>query len=444
MIIFLNKNKINQRVLIVSFVFIFVIFSIHGLLNLEKWQLVPIYFFGVYAFILFYAKSPKKWIKVALYILITLSSIFSLGLLYAFPIRDIPDPSGTYPIGTLKYTIEDEERLELYTDDPYDTRKFMITIWYPAANTNLYTYTKWMNDEVIADELAKNMGLPSIMLSQASEVLSNSFGFIPMSSEEDQYPVVIISHGWGGFMALHTDLAEELARRGYIVVGIDHTYGSVATSFIDETVYQNKEALPERGEPQFLEAAHQLVYTYAGDISKTLDFLEEENASLTNSFFKGKLDLDHIGLIGHSTGGGASVAVALDDPRITALLGLDAWVEPIDTIDINKGLQIPAIYLRSETWEEGPNNIHLYDLISRSNQSRLYQIEGTTHSDFTMAYMFSSLTGLIGITGSLDSNYLLLMQKDIMNSFFDEHLKGILDPSIDLTTYDELNLIDIT
>ncbi len=211
---------------------------------------------------------------------------------------------------------------------------------------------------------------------------------------------------------------------------------------MDKTVYQNKDALPGREDPTFLEKANQLVNTYAGDVMKTLDYLEEQQEKPNATLF-GRLDLDHIGLIGHSTGGGADVFVALNDDRVKALLGLDAWVEPIGSVETNKGLTIPSLFLRSQSWEVGPNNNYLYDLILNSPQARLYQIDGTTHADFTMAYMFSPLTGMLGITGSLEKSYLLQMQKDLMNSFFDEHLKGV-NEELNLSIYQELKPVEIS
>ncbi len=378
-------------------------------------------------------------------IYVTISSLLilvSLGLFYAFPMRGIPDPTGEYKIGSFYDIIEDEDRLELYTEDPTDTRRFMIKVWYPTINAISSEPRKWIGSSAITESLAKDMGLPAFLLDHINDIPSNHYGYVPLSQDQESYPIVIISHGWGGFMTLHTDLAEELASRGYVVVAIDHTYGSVATTFIDETVYQNKEALPDREDPGFLDAANQLVYTYAGDISRTIEYLEGKDGPMPYALFDDRLDLDRIGLLGHSTGGGADVAVALNDTRIKALLGLDAWVEPILQTEIAKGLNIPSLFLRSETWKTGPNNNNLSELILNSNQAILYQIDGTTHSDFSMAYMFSTLTGMLGITGSLDADYLLHMQKDIMNSFFDEHLKGEINQTVDLTDYDELHQIE--
>jgi hypothetical protein len=151
------------------------------------------------------------------------------------------------------------------------------------------------------------------------------------------------------------------------------------------------------------------------------------------------LSLESIGLIGHSTGGGADVGVALEDDRIDALIGLDAWVEPMLMADIENGLTMPSLFLRSETWEEGENNTNLLALIEHSSDATLYQIDGTTHADFSMAYMFSPLMSMIGYTGSLDTDYLVDMQKSMINYFFDLHLKDDEDETFNFNHWEEVH-----
>ncbi|RJX27195.1 MAG: hypothetical protein C4537_01115 [Acholeplasma sp.] len=443
-IFYMSKDKIDKKYIAYAILFNLLVIVIHSFIGYIKWQIIPIYVLGFLLVLLGNVKLSKKLLRILFISFYTFILIASMALLYVFPMSDIPNPSGQYIIGTRDFIIEDQDRLELYTEDSLDTREFAFRMWYPTDSTSQQVVSKWIGNLSVSRGLAGSIGLPSFILDQISQINSNSYVNAPLSLQEDSYPVVIISHGWGGFMSLHTDLAEELSSRGYVVVSIDHTYGSVATNLGDRIAIQNQDALPDRSEANFLSAANQLVYTYAGDISKTLDYLESENDITSDAFFKGKLDLDHIGLIGHSTGGGADVAVALNDDRITALLGLDAWVEPISSEEIEKGLSIPAIFLRSETWEEGLNNANLYDLILNSDQAELYQIDGTTHSDFSMAYMFSPLMSMIGYTGSLNSDYLLQMQKDVMNVFFDQHLKGIIDQNIDLSLYEELKNIELS
>ncbi len=444
MIIFFLRDRIPRNYLLITMIIHLVLIFLHIIIGPIKWQMYPLYAFGILWILFMDIRISNKIINIVSASLIVIILIVSSILLYVFPLEDIPDPSGSYPIGVRDFMIEDHDRLELYTSDPTDTREFAFRMWYPAQSIDEHEIAMWMGNLALSRSLARSIGMPSFVLDQTSSIVSNSYIDAPISQQEDTYPLIIISHGWGGFMSLHTDLAEELASRGYVVVSIDHTYGSVATKLTNGIVFQNEDALPDRSEENFLNAANQLVYTYAGDVTKTLDYLEEENEMTSDTFFKGKLDLEHIGLIGHSTGGGADVAVAINDLRIKALLGLDAWVEPIEMVEIEKGLTMPSIFLRSETWEEGYNNEHLYELIRHSPEVNLYQINGTTHSDFSMAYMFSPLTGMIGYTGSLDKIYLLNMQKAMMNTFFDEHLKGMIDQEFNASLYEELTEINVT
>ena len=436
--ILLNKDKMNMKFVLFFVILTLIIYFVHGFFISAKWQLFPLYLIVFILCGLGFITPKKRFTRAFIITISSLLTILTIALLYSFPISTIPKPRGIYEIGLRTYTIKDLDRLELYTEELNDTREFAFSMWYPASIDGSFKQAYWMDNDQVPVGLAKSVGLPSFVLSQITEVKAHAYLNAPISQEQTSYPLVIISHGWGGFMSLHTDLSEELASQGYIVVSIDHTYGSVSTKLSDKTVFQNLEALPDRSEDDFLEKANQLVYTYAYDVIKTLDYLEEQNALTSNAFFKGKIDFDHIGLIGHSTGGGADVAAALNDDRITALIGLDAWVEPILEADILEALSIPSLYLRSETWEDGENNDHLYKLITNSENARLYQISGTTHSDFTMAYMLSPLMPLIGYTGSLDSDYLVDMQKDIIQLFFDEHLKGEMNEAIDLTFYNEL------
>ncbi|AUD65800.1 hypothetical protein BK011_08920 [Tenericutes bacterium MZ-XQ] len=407
-----------------------------------RWPFVIAYIVTLLLFISIYFHYYTNIRLKRIWIVFNSVMIFLFVLtLYMFPILDMPEPSGTYQIGTYVESVEDMSREERYRSG-IGYREFTYQMWYPVDDVGDADIMPWLSGgKNIARGLAKSVGLPSFILDQTQYIDSNAYQIKAISDVQDQYPVVLISHGWGGFMNLHTDLAEELASRGYIVISIDHTYGSVATNIYGRFIYQNKDALPPRDDnDNFLDDANQLVYTYAGDVSFMLDYIEILNND-AESFLNNKLDLDHIGLIGHSTGGGADVAVALNDVRVGAVIGLDAWVEPIVASEIEKGLSMPSIFLRSESWEEGPNNIDLYDLIENSSDASLYQIDGTTHGDFTMAYILSPLMSTIGYTGSLETTYLVDMQKEIINYFFDLHLKNDLDASLDFTTWEEIKKI---
>jgi len=444
-LLFLIKYKsIKKQYMSILIGITLLLFLLHVVLESTRWQIYPLYMaiflcvvmtgFFIFKFKEFQNKRIlRRIIIILLGLLILFSGISSL----VFPVYAIPSPSGEFSIGTEPFVLIDNDREEFYGQE--GNRKIKIQVWYPAESTDGYDLVPWIEDgRVVSQALARDMGLPSFVLNHTELIMSNSYKEAPISDTFEEYPVVIISHGWTGFRNLHTDLAEELASLGYVVVGIDHTYGSIATVFSDEEIaYLNRDALPDRETTSdFLEYANKLVNTYAGDITLTLDELEKMNTDVL-SRFAGTLDLSNIGLLGHSTGGGADVAVAINDERIKALIGMDAWVESIYEAEVEKGLDIPALFLRSEAWETGFNNTNLYSLIDEnSSSSWLYQIDGTKHSDFSMAYMYSPLTKYINITGKLDKDYLVSILKDVITNFFDQNLKD--NSSIDINKIDEL------
>lgn len=420
-------------------------FAAHLIFEDARWQLYPLYV-SVYLclwigiFLLANTKSFEKRIILRKVFIFSSSVLILVSLLLnlVFPIYEVPVPSGEYFIGTESFVLVDENREELYADT--GKRKIKIQFWYPAETTEGYELAPWLEDGVVvAQSLASDAGLPSFVLNHTELIMSNSYESAPISNALEQYPVVIISHGWRGFRNLHTDMAEELASLGYIVISIDHTYGSVATVFgEDDIAYINREALPDVSPNSlFLEYANILVNTYAGDISFTLDELEKMNIGTSVTMFEGKLDLEKIGLLGHSTGGGAGVTVALNDERIKAIIGMDAWVEPVYETEIVKGLNMPAFFFRSSSWEIGNNNVNLNHLMDSSSEySWLYQIDGTVHTDYSMSYMLSPLMKYVGYAGTLDSDYLVSILKTTIVGFFDENLKE--DSNIDLNNLNEI------
>ncbi|MGE4571341.1 MAG: alpha/beta hydrolase family protein [Candidatus Izemoplasmatales bacterium] len=413
-----------------------------------RWQLIILYILVTLMMVVVFIKMLKNIIlrpiiSKLLVIVLVFLTMASMTALLVFPLYEIPKPTGPYSIGTQSMIIEDLDRIDLYGENSTEYRRFKIQFWYPAESTETYQRAPWLEDgKTIARGLSKDLGFPFFLLDHTALIESNSYEKAPISTDFIDYPVLIISHGWRGFRNLHTDFAEELASYGFIVIAIDHTYGSVATVFDDEVIYLNPKALPDREDTtDFILYANQLVDTYAGDIKATIDYLENLNQDQTSIFYQ-KLDLSALGHMGHSTGGGAGVSLALEDSRIKSLIGLDAWVEPIESSKIDLGLSIPSLFLRSEMWEIGLNNLHLMSLKNQSQYvPSIYQINGTTHYDFAMVYMYSPLTKLIGFRGDLDKNYLNQMLKTMIVHFFKENLINDSNPPLNYLQWDEVEEI---
>ena len=134
----------------------------------------------------------------------------------------------------------------------------------------------------------------------------------------------------------------------------------------------------------------QLDYRTA-DIQFLLDEMDRGNflsVALNNS-----LDLEHIGVFGHSFGGGTSVVVASVDERIDACFGLDAWFLPVPSMVLNSDLNKPFIHLGRFQWEEEDNYLKLDTLAANNSAWSLrLDVQGATHYDFTDFSQFSKLT----------------------------------------------------
>lgn len=402
---------------------------------MTNWQIYPFYLFVVLcATIGIISILTKKNIHILsrnknkIVIVGVTSIVITVFLIMAFPVYEIPAPKGDFSVGTITFDLTDPNRVEKYGHSSVakdSLRRIRVQAWYPSDDISGYERVAWLQDGLkLSRSLAKEMKLPFFALDHTEDILSNAYFEVPLSDEKDGYPVIILSHGWMGFRNLHNDFAELLASNGYVVLGIDHTYGAQMTIFNDGFAAEvDNSALPNRDStPEFLNYANRLVLTYAGDISLVLDSLESINSGDYSEIMAGSINLSQVGLMGHSTGGGADVKVALRDERVKALFAMDAWVEPLGMENMTSGLSVPALFLRSEQWEGGLNDNYLNPLVEASGDASLIQIEGTTHIDFTMSYMFSSLTGIIGFTGELGREESARIQHDYVLEFFNQTL----------------------
>ena len=105
----------------------------------------------------------------------------------------------------------------------------------------------------------------------------------PISKKEKRYPLILMSHGFGGDRYNMSWLAESLAANGYIVAAMDH-YGNT---------WNNK--LPEF----FIRP-----WERPKDVSFVLGQL------LSDERFKDRIDMKKIGFVGYSLGGATGIWIA--------------------------------------------------------------------------------------------------------------------------------------
>lgn len=401
---------------------------IHFYFEGYRWQMVPLYtatsLLAVSALIKINdAGDWKPFASTLTVILVALAAALPILL----PVPRIPDPSGPYQVGTRIIEIVDNSRKEIYSgrDEP---RRYMIQAWYPADVKESDERAPWMEHaEIFAPAIATYIDLPPFFLDHLTLVRIPAYKNADIAKSDEPFPLILFSHGWNGFNAQNAGQAVELASRGYIVVGIQHTYGAVVTVFPDGTAaLNNPNALPEDAEdPNYEEVARILANQWAGDMAHTLDFLS--GADEANPFF-GAIDMNRVGVYGHSTGGGAAIQFCGVDSRCKAVLGMDPFMRPVSAEVLEKGLTQPAFFMFSQSWAD----------ITDSKNNRLFnafhpkltqgfgaiRIEGTKHYDFSDLPLLSPIAPQLGLKGPLNGARVTEIVDAYLTDFFELTLKG--------------------
>ena len=137
------------------------------------------------------------------------------------------------------------------------------------------------------------------------------------------FPVIIFSHGLGGSREGYEYLGEYWASHGYVSVHLQHL-GSDTAVFSGANLFDLKSAM------QKALADPQNTINRAKDVSFAIDELEKLNAA--DSPLQNKLNLNEIGMAGHSFGAGTTIVAVgerlpivkekLSDPRIKAAVAM--------------------------------------------------------------------------------------------------------------------------
>jgi hypothetical protein len=120
------------------------------------------------------------------------------------------------------------------------------------------------------------------------------------------------------------------------------------------------------------------------------------------------------------------VRFCIEEERCDAVLGLDAWVEPIPDRIVAEELSQPSLFFRSETWIDTPNDRRLRGLAERSEQESYWMgISGAGHFDFVMTPLFSPVADRLGLKGPIPSSRIIPIIDRYLVAFFDRYLYEI-------------------
>jgi len=195
---------------------------------------------------------------------------------------------------------------------------------------------------------------------------TSAYGSVPISAE-GPFPVVLFSHGFGGYPEQSSFLTVHLATWGFVVVAPDHRSRDLH-AVVSGTV--------------------QACTCDVTDLDQALAYVTTLDHT-HGSFLAGKLDLHRVASLGHSAGGGAAIAVA-SNPGVRAYIGLAPVPAPVPPAG-KPGMLVQGL---ADAVVAPSGTLALYDTLQAPK--RLVLIAGAGHNVFDDACTLGTGSGGLG------------------------------------------------
>lgn len=373
----------------------------------------------------------------------------SLGR-WLWPAFDLPTPGGPHRIGTAWMVVKDTTRLERFSDTPGATRELPVKLWYPVPDDTAGPMGLYAAPESVT------VLFPLALNQRLRRVKTHAVMDAPMA--ELRAPVLVFSHGYGGYAEQNTVQMEELASRGYVVASIAHpgeaawapypdgrgvAYARQLTEAAKRKRKERREGVmalrarhkrllgaldsPDSAERlaryrEFLHLRHEPLFSesikeWALDTRVVVDRLEALDAGDVASTFKGKLDMARLGVFGMSYGGATAVEFARTDPRCIAAANIDGL--PYGGL-LDGSISVPLLVIAAGDdghagWVPG---------LDRCNgPTLLVKVPDTTHMGLTdLPLQMPPCLRWTGMGGRMSAGRRGNIMNDVLVAFFDQYL----------------------
>lgn len=352
----------------------------------------------------------------------------------------LPAPTGHFAVGRTTYAWVNDAQTDELAPSPGAKREVLVWIWYPSAGSQSVTPADYLPSPWrVACARASGVLMSQFLTRDPSKVHTHSSSDPGVSLEQHSYPVVIMRAGGGALTTDFTILAEDLASHGYVVVGFDAPYRTGVVVFPDGRVALR----PRTADPEDLSPAdrvrliNRLLPMWSSDAQFVVDQLERLNSDDQSGRFAGRLDMQRLGIFGHSFGGATALQFCHDDSRCKA--GIDIDGAPYGSV-VREGVSQPLMFLLSDhgdlTAPEArgifANIKSIYDRLSKGRL--LVMVRGANHFSFSDQILLKSryvIKVLQLFQGRLEVRRGLAITTAYIHTFFDVYLKhapaGLLD-----------------
>ena len=300
-----------------------------------------------------------------------------------FNLYDLPKPNGSYSIGTIQFDWVNPNYHNLFSEKVNDKRRIMVQFWFPGTPDKRLEPFLYANDSMVIEALSNEYKISQHLLKEAKNIKTNSYHNLDPIMLNGNFPLIIFSHGKGGYKSQNTVQFEELASNGYIVVSIDHSYDAMITVFSDGSIAPYVSDNPNKvgSKIEADKITQKKLLSRVSDVRYVLDKIcNEPNYHPIFNL----IDTSKVGMFGHSFGVATTVLSSQTDNRIKVIAGLDGWFEPLSKEHLNMGIEVPFMHLGRKKWRFNPTNYENMELLSNASSESIihYPIKRLQHFDF--------------------------------------------------------------